>query len=78
MKNHYVIRASARFVSLYRGSQMNRIIQIRENANLFFFITLRVKVVFVEDLGLISCNNRQHKVSIATNTMAVIRVVMST
>jgi len=44
----------------------------------FFFITLRVKFVFVEDLRLIVYNNRQHEVSIATNTFAVLRVVMST
>jgi len=85
MKKHYVISVTARcfqnnIISLYSGSQKKRTTKIRENASLFFlfFITLRVKVVFVEDLRLIRYNNRQHEVPVATNPVAVLRVVMST
>jgi len=57
---------------------MKRNSKIRENVSVFFLITLRVKFVFVEDLRLVGYNNQQHEVSIATNTFAVLGVVMST
>jgi hypothetical protein len=56
-------------VSLHSGWQIKRTSKIRENTSPFFFITLRVKFIFVEDLRLMKSNNRQLEASIATNTV---------
>lgn len=56
---------------------MKRTSKIKENANPLFYHTA-CEIFVVEDLGLINCNNRQHEISFATNTVAILRVVLST